>query len=86
MSALDELQARKEVSDSARGRLRSILSAAAATPAVAAAPILAGPPLYSGQEEEVRRVASIQQSSRYASYASSITLSVSALDAFQAST
>lgn len=58
LSALDELQARKEVSDSSRGRLRSILAGHQPAPAVATS--TAG----HFQEEEVRHVPSIRQSSR----------------------
>lgn len=57
LSALDELQERREVSDSARGRLRGIL----ATPQ----PLVTGPLGASAlQVEEVLRIPSVRQSSR----------------------
>ena len=63
MSALDELQARKEVSDSGRGRLRGILSAAVATTSLAK-PHVAVPVTNSSAQEEVVRIPSVRQSSR----------------------
>lgn len=63
LSALDELQARKEVSDSGRGRLRGILSAAVAIPSLAKSHV-AVPVINSSVPEELVRVPSIHQSSR----------------------